>query len=115
MKYLLESSISMMLLYTLYFFVFRNFTFIRLNRIYLLLSLVFSLLIPNFTWEVTELASTPQKLVDFTQFYSLNREDNIAYSTQMNSFISKTLVPGGRSNQAETLCNHAFVYYTFPH
>lgn len=70
MKYLFESSVSMMLLYALYFFVYRNFTFVRLNRIYLLLSLVFSLLIPNFTWEVTELASTPQKLVDFTQFYS---------------------------------------------
>lgn len=73
MKYLFESSVSMMLLYALYFFVFRNFTFVRLNRIYLLLSLVFSLLIPNFTWEVTELASTPQKLVDYAQFYSLKQ------------------------------------------
>lgn len=73
MKYLFESSISMMLLYALYFFVFSNFTFVRLNRIYLLLSLVFSLLIPNFTWEVTELASTSQKLVDYAQFYSLKQ------------------------------------------
>ncbi|MEA5139753.1 M56 family metallopeptidase [Arcicella rigui] len=73
MKYLFESSVSMMLLYALYFFVYRNFTFVRLNRIYLLLSLVFSLLIPNFSWEVTELTSTPQKLVDFTQFYSIKQ------------------------------------------
>ena len=52
MNYLIESSISMMLLYGLYFFVFRQFTFIRLNRIYLLLSLAFSLLIPTLRWQM---------------------------------------------------------------
>lgn len=75
MNYLLESSISMVLLYALYFFVFRNFTFIRLNRIYLLLSLVFSLLVPAFTWEVQELAFNAKDLANYARIYSLKQID----------------------------------------
>ncbi len=73
MNYLIESSISMMLLYGLYFFVFRSFTFIRLNRVYLLLSLLFSLLIPTFTWEVKELAYSAEELANYVRIYSLKQ------------------------------------------
>ncbi len=61
MNYLLESSICIALFYALYLLIFSRLTFIRLNRIYLLSSLVISLCVPliSYQWEETVLINEP--------------------------------------------------------
>lgn len=61
MNYLLEFTVCTAVLYGLYLLIFSRLTFIRLNRIYLLSSLVISLCIPliSYQWEETVLINEP--------------------------------------------------------
>jgi hypothetical protein len=54
MEYLLESSFCLTLFYGLYLLIFSRFTFVRLNRLYLLASLVLSLGIPLLSVQIPE-------------------------------------------------------------
>ena len=61
MNYLLEFTVCTAVFYGLYLLIFSRLTFIRLNRIYLLSSLVISLCIPliSYQWEETVLINEP--------------------------------------------------------
>ena len=61
MNYLLEFSVCICIFYGLYLLIFSRLTFIRLNRIYLLASLVMSLCVPliSYQWEETVLINQP--------------------------------------------------------
>ena len=61
MNYLLEFSVCVTIFYGLYLLIFGRLTFIRLNRIYLLSSLVMSLCVPliSYQWEETVMINQP--------------------------------------------------------
>ena len=61
MNYLLEFSVCIVIFYGIYLLIFSRLTFIRLNRIYLLLSLVISLCVPliSYQWEETVMINQP--------------------------------------------------------
>ena len=62
MNYLLESTVCITIFYGLYYLVFRRLTFIRLNRIYLLSSLVIGLWLPLISYQVQEVLQISAKI-----------------------------------------------------
>lgn len=54
MNYLLESTVCITIFYGLYYLIFKRLTFIRLNRIYLLSSLVIGLSLPLISYQIKE-------------------------------------------------------------
>lgn len=59
MNYLLESTVCITIFYGLYYLIFRRLTFIRVNRIYLLSSLVIGLSLPLISYQITEVVKVP--------------------------------------------------------
>ena len=59
MNYLLESTVCITIFYGLYYLIFRRLTFVRLNRIYLLSSLVIGLSLPLFSYQIQEVVKIP--------------------------------------------------------
>jgi hypothetical protein len=59
MNYLLESTVCITIFYGLYYLIFRRLTFVRLNRIYLLLSLVIGLSLPLVSYQIQEVVKIP--------------------------------------------------------
>ena len=59
MNYLLESTVCITIFYGLYYLIFRRLTFIRLNRIYLLLSLIIGLSLPLVSYRIQEIVKIP--------------------------------------------------------
>lgn len=59
MNYLLESTVCITIFYGLYYLIFRRLTFIRLNRIYLLSSLVIGLSWPLISYQIKEVVKIP--------------------------------------------------------
>ena len=59
MNYLLESSVCITIFYGLYYLIFRRLTFVRLNRIYLLSSLVIGLSLPLISYQIKEVIKVP--------------------------------------------------------
>ena len=59
MNYLLESTVCITIFYGLYYLIFRRLTFVRLNRIYLLSSLVIGLSLPLISYQVKEVVKIP--------------------------------------------------------
>jgi hypothetical protein len=64
MNYLLEANICITLFYALYLLIFRRLTFVRLNRIYLLASLVMSLCIPLISYQMEETVLINEPIVE---------------------------------------------------
>ncbi len=64
--YILKSGLSLSTLYIIYWFLFRKNTFFQLNRIYLLLALVFSMIVPllNLSFNDSNLVSSYSKVLD---------------------------------------------------
>ncbi len=59
MNYLLESTVCITIFYGLYYLIFRRLTFVRLNRIYLLSSLVIGLSLPLISYQIKEVVKIP--------------------------------------------------------
>ncbi len=59
MNYLLESTVCITIFYGLYYLIFRRLTFIRLNRIYLLSSLIIGLSVPLISYQIKEVVKIP--------------------------------------------------------
>jgi BlaR1 peptidase M56 len=59
MNYLLESTVCITIFYGLYYLIFRRLTFVRLNRIYLLSSLVIGLSLPLVSYQIQEVIKIP--------------------------------------------------------
>lgn len=59
MNYLLESTVCITIFYGLYYLIFRRLTFIRLNRVYLLSSLVVGLSLPLISYQIQEVVKIP--------------------------------------------------------
>ena len=62
MNYFLESTVCITIFYGLYYLIFRRLTFIRLNRIYLLTSLVIGLSLPLISYQVQEVLQISAKI-----------------------------------------------------
>ena len=62
MNYLLESTVCITIFYGLYYLIFRRLTFVRVNRIYLLLSLVVGLSLPLISYKVKEIVNIPARI-----------------------------------------------------
>ena len=62
MNYFLESTVCVTIFYGLYYLIFRRLTFIRLNRIYLLSSLVIGLSLPLISYQVQEVLQISAKI-----------------------------------------------------
>lgn len=62
MNYLLKSTVCIILFYGLYYLIFRRLTFIRLNRIYLLSSLVIGLSLPLISYQIQEVIKIPARM-----------------------------------------------------
>jgi hypothetical protein len=70
MNYLLESTVCITIFYGLYYLIFRRLTFVRLNRIYLLLSLVIGLSLPLISYQIKEIVKIPAS-VEYEEISSL--------------------------------------------
>ena len=77
MKYLLESTVCITIFYGLYYLIFRRLTFVRLNRIYLLSSLVIGLSLPLVSYQIKEVVKIP---------VSIEYEETNSMPLVMNSF-----------------------------
>jgi hypothetical protein len=104
--YLLKVSACLVLFYGLYYFLFRRFTFHRLNRIYLLLTLLLSFIIPLVELEqkriveiapvVAEPIAMPQKEVFEEKINTIAAEpdasasdlDEVVFAAENNSWIT---------------------------
>lgn len=67
MNYLIESTACIAIFYGLYLLIFRRFTFVRLNRIYLLLSLIMGLIFPLISYEVEEIVKVPVNQIVYSE------------------------------------------------
>jgi beta-lactamase regulating signal transducer with metallopeptidase domain len=89
MNYLLEFTICTAIFYGLYWLIFRRLTFIRLNRIYLLASLILSLCIPLISYQMEE-------TVFINESISETSENDIStpliLPKSMPSFATNTLI-----------------------
>lgn len=63
----MESTACIAIFYGLYLLIFRRFTFVRLNRIYLLLSLIMGLIFPLISYEVEEIVKVPVNQVVYAE------------------------------------------------
>jgi hypothetical protein len=71
MNYLLESTACITIFYGLYLLIFRRLTFIRLNRIYLIMGLILGILLPLISWEIQEIVLIPTENISFTNTMEL--------------------------------------------
>jgi formylglycine-generating enzyme required for sulfatase activity len=71
MNYLLESTVCITIFYGLYLLIFRRLTFIRLNRIYLIMGLILGILLPLISWEIQEIVLIPTENISFTNTMEL--------------------------------------------
>jgi BlaR1 peptidase M56 len=62
MNYLLESTVCVTIFYGLYYLIFRRLTFVRLNRVYLLASLIIGLSLPLVSYQIQEVVKIPAKV-----------------------------------------------------
>ena len=62
MNYLLESTVCITIFYGLYYLIIRRLTFVRLNRIYLLSSLVIGLSLPLISYQIKEVVKIPARV-----------------------------------------------------
>jgi beta-lactamase regulating signal transducer with metallopeptidase domain len=67
MNYLLEFTICTAIFYGIYWLIFRRLTFVRLNRIYLLASLVLSLCIPLISYQMEETVFINESIADTSE------------------------------------------------
>lgn len=63
----MESTACIAIFYGLYLLIFRRFTFVRLNRVYLLLSLIVGLIFPLISYEVEEIVKVPVNQVVYSE------------------------------------------------
>ncbi len=71
MNYLLESNVCITIFYGLYYLIFRRLTFVRLNRIYLLSSLVVGLLLPLISYQIQEVVKVTVNNMEFQETISM--------------------------------------------
>ena len=83
MNYLLESSICITVFYVLYYLFFRRLTFIRLNRIYLISSLIIGLILPSISYQLQEVINVVPS--------NIEREGTTLTPLIMNSHVSPVL------------------------
>ncbi|MEA5461348.1 M56 family metallopeptidase [Arcicella sp. LKC2W] len=63
----MESTACIAIFYGLYLLIFRRFTFVRLNRVYLLSSLIIGLIFPLISYEVEEIVKVPVNQIVYSE------------------------------------------------
>lgn len=91
MNYLIESTACIAIFYGLYLLIFRRFTFVRLNRIYLLLSLIMGLIFPLISYEVEEIVKVPVNQIVYSERNFQPVMVNSSTSLIVNEPVEKSL------------------------
>jgi BlaR1 peptidase M56 len=89
MNYLLESTVCITIFYGLYYLIFRRLTFIRLNRIYLLSSLVVGLSLPLISYQIKEVVKIPAR-IESEEMSSISLVTNSSTPSVSNTPIEET-------------------------
>jgi beta-lactamase regulating signal transducer with metallopeptidase domain len=89
MNYLLESSVCITIFYGFYYLIFRRLTFIRLNRIYLLSSLVGGLSLPLISYQIKEIVKIPAR-VEYEETISMPLAMNSSAPLISNTHIEES-------------------------